>query len=498
MTLSRLSPNTWLLLITALALALRLHGLDTQSLWFDEILTVHLAQLSWYNGLIGLLGHGIQLTPLFHGVVKLWLMVGDSDWLLRFPAVFVGVLTIPVVFRFGKTYVNTQAGLLTALVFAVNPYQIWYAQELKLYVLLPLAAAGSMWMFAQLLRKDSLKFWVALILFNAVGYLAHYFMFLVTMVQFFYLLLTFKQTYKLLRKWSLAQIISILFLVPWWLFILYQQHIAIGVGWVPFPRWYEPIFTFLNFNFAFAELTSVVAIAGVIILLVGLIAGCYQTWQLGSTGYLLLLWLFLPFVLVLIVLSFSAVSLYVDRYFLVTSPILALVIVTGLLSLHPNWLKWIMVSVLLLITVWGTWNIYFDRVNFTKEDWRAVAQALDNESAPGDVIITCTDGQKVAYEYYNPHQNIAPEQVFFSGEVTDAVQRGQVAWVVDVHPAVSSHNLAKPDTPKFEKTELAETAAVWEANNRKEIITVPSITAYYYDLSDPTYLPDVVDWHCKN
>ena len=498
MTLSYMSPRNWLLLITALAFALRLYGLDTQSLWFDEILTVHLAQLPWYHGLIGLLGHGIQLTPLFHGVVKLWLTVGDSDWLLRFPAVLFGVLTVPVVFQIGKTYFNVQTGLLAALIFAINPYQIWYAQELKLYVLLPFAAAGSMWMFALLLHKSSPKFWIAFVLFNAVGYLAHYFMFLVATVQFIYLLFTLKQTYKLLRKWSLAQIVSILFLVPWWLFILFQQHIAIGVGWVPFPRWYEPIFTFLNFNFAFAELTSAMALLGALFMLAGLIAGCYRTWRLGSTGYLLLLWLFLPFVIVLFVLSFSAVSLYVDRYFLVASPVLTLVIAAGLLSLRPDWLKWIMVSGLLILMVWGTWQVFFDRTTFTKEDWRAIAQTLDIDSTPDYVVITCTDGQQVAYEYYNPHQNIAPEQVFFSGEVADAVEKGQAAWVVDVHPAVSSHNLAKPDTPKFEKTELADTAAVWEANNRRETRTVPSITAYYYDLSDATYLPDVVDWHCKN
>ena len=155
MTLSHISPKTWLLFITALAFALRLYGLDTQSLWFDEILMVFLAWLSWYDGLVRLLGHGIQLTPLFHWVVKLWLTVGDSDWLLRFPSLVFGVLTIPVVFQLGKTYFNTQTGLLTALVFAINPYQIWYAQELRLYVFLPFAAAGSMWMFAVLLRRDT-------------------------------------------------------------------------------------------------------------------------------------------------------------------------------------------------------------------------------------------------------------------------------------------------------------------------------------------------------
>ena len=75
----------WLLGIVALAFATRLYGLTIQSLWFDEIVTVFLARLSWADGLDGLLGQGIQLTPMFHWVTKLSFLVDDSDWFLPLP-----------------------------------------------------------------------------------------------------------------------------------------------------------------------------------------------------------------------------------------------------------------------------------------------------------------------------------------------------------------------------------------------------------------------------
>jgi uncharacterized membrane protein len=162
-----------ILLILLLAFALRLYDLDTQSLWFDEIVTVFLARLSWYDGLGGLLGQGIQLTPLFHWVIKLSLFVDDSDWLLRIPAAMVSVLAVAMIFKLGQRYFNNHVGLLAALTFAINPFQVWYGQELRLYALLPLTAMGSMLAFDQLLRTQGQRGIVPLTLFNLLGFAAH-------------------------------------------------------------------------------------------------------------------------------------------------------------------------------------------------------------------------------------------------------------------------------------------------------------------------------------
>jgi hypothetical protein len=91
-------------------MGLRLFHLAEQSFWFDEIVTVALARVSWHGGLVGLLGQGIQLTPLFHWVIKLWLAVGDSDWLVRVPSMAVGVITIPLIFKLGRFYFDDKGG----------------------------------------------------------------------------------------------------------------------------------------------------------------------------------------------------------------------------------------------------------------------------------------------------------------------------------------------------------------------------------------------------
>ncbi len=125
-----------MLIIILVGFALRLFQLDRQGLWFDDIITVRLAQLPLIAGLDGLLLQGIQLTPFFHWVTKVWLLIDSSAWVLRFPALCFSLLALPLLFKLGQTLIDTQTGLLAAAVFALNPFQIWYAQEVKVNRLL--------------------------------------------------------------------------------------------------------------------------------------------------------------------------------------------------------------------------------------------------------------------------------------------------------------------------------------------------------------------------
>jgi len=227
--------------LVGLGFLLRVFHLGNQSLWFDEIITVHLAQLPLLAGLDGLLGQGIQLTPFFHWVVKLWLFTGTSEWALRFPAVVFSVLAIPLMYRLGKLYFNVSVGLFAAAIIAVNPFQVWYAQEVRAYSLLTFSAIGVMTAFGLLLKKGTWRHLAALTLFNIIGINAHYFILLLTTVQFVFILAYFKKYFRLLRGWLLAQLLSIITLLPWFWYIFHRQHFATGIGWIPKPTIWDPL-----------------------------------------------------------------------------------------------------------------------------------------------------------------------------------------------------------------------------------------------------------------
>jgi uncharacterized membrane protein len=487
----------WMLPIIALAFATRLYRLDGQSLWFDEIVIVILARLPWYESLKAALGQGIQLTPVFHGIIKLWLAVGDADWLVRVPPVLFGILAIPLVFKLGQLYFNDKVGLLSAFIFAINPYQVWYGQELKLYTLLPFMAAGAMYGFSCMIQTQGRKGVGILTFFTFIGLPTHYFMVLVSTVQFLYLILTFRRNYRLLRIWVITQLIGIFPLVLWWLFIIYQQYMSVGIAWIPNPEWYTPGLTFWNFNLTYTGNLSFLVLLGLGVALIGLIIGLIRVWDRPKWGLLLTLWLFAPFVIV-ISLSQGRISFYVDRYFLIVTPVLTLLMVEGLLNIRPRSLRLGAIAVFVAITGLSLGNIYFERKDYSKEDWRTLAQTLDVQGKPGQTVITCTDGHWISFEYYNPHQKLDPDKVIFAAQVKELPPSVSEAWVIEMHEGLSPHYLAKSQPPVLDRNLLSREVAQWEAANLKQVITVPGISAYQYRRLQPDFLAEVVKWRCRD
>ena len=128
-------------IIITLGLVLRLHRIGAASLWSDEAFSAYwihepLGYL-WTDGLI------IETTPpLYYTLLKLWaVFAGDSDAALRLFSAAASTATIPLVFLLGAELATPAAGLVAALLFALAPMQIYYAQEARVYTMLPLAFA---------------------------------------------------------------------------------------------------------------------------------------------------------------------------------------------------------------------------------------------------------------------------------------------------------------------------------------------------------------------
>lgn len=122
-----------------LGLTLRLHQIGAASLWSDEAFSawwIHKPlRFLWTDGLV------IETTPpLYYMLLKAWAMLaGDGDATLRAFSALASTATIPVVFLLGTELATVPVGLLAALLFAVAPTQIYFAQEARVYALLPLA-----------------------------------------------------------------------------------------------------------------------------------------------------------------------------------------------------------------------------------------------------------------------------------------------------------------------------------------------------------------------
>ena len=96
-----------LILLTLLALLLRLFHLGNQNFWIDEIITLQ-------QGLAP--GHGLweQFLDDYHNplltVVATWLMhLGRSETLLRLPGALLGAFSIPLLYVIGRRLAGVRA-----------------------------------------------------------------------------------------------------------------------------------------------------------------------------------------------------------------------------------------------------------------------------------------------------------------------------------------------------------------------------------------------------
>jgi 4-amino-4-deoxy-L-arabinose transferase-like glycosyltransferase len=148
----------FLLFFILLGFALRIHNAQMYGFWTDEGLT---PLRSGYD-IPEILSNRITIQqgvtkdthpPLFflliHFSRKLF---GESDFAFRYPSLLAGVLLIPLLFQFGRRLHGRSLGIIAALLTAVNPLYIWYANEARMYTLLVLlttAATYALWSLVQ-------------------------------------------------------------------------------------------------------------------------------------------------------------------------------------------------------------------------------------------------------------------------------------------------------------------------------------------------------------
>lgn len=148
----------YLTLILLLAAVLRFYHLDSSSLWSDEGNTWALLARSFSQ--IAQDAAADIHPPGYYWLLKVWsLGVGTSAWAMRSFSAVAGILLVWVIYRLGRYFEEQgqvrQIALLAALLAALNPLQIYYSQEARMYLLLALESALLFWALYALLSTST-------------------------------------------------------------------------------------------------------------------------------------------------------------------------------------------------------------------------------------------------------------------------------------------------------------------------------------------------------
>jgi mannosyltransferase len=133
-----LAPAVPLLALLVIGAVLRLVGITRQSLWLDEAFSVFLAAHP-FRDILAFVASSDAHPPLYYLVLHVWMVFGPSVLALRLLSALASIAALLPMFLLGRRLANQRVALLATALLALSAFQVWYAQEVRMYALTTLA-----------------------------------------------------------------------------------------------------------------------------------------------------------------------------------------------------------------------------------------------------------------------------------------------------------------------------------------------------------------------
>ncbi|MFN8586469.1 MAG: glycosyltransferase family 39 protein [Candidatus Eisenbacteria bacterium] len=387
--------------VLVLAAVLRAWQLGARTLWTDEGSTWTAASLP----LQALLRRCVERDaspPLFYLLTSWCLRFGDGEAQLRLVSWAASLALVWLTYRLGRLGLSRRRAAFAALLTALSPYQVMYAQEARTYTLAAAALVAGLYFYARASAGNRLSHWVGLALATAFGAWTQSIALLGISAQAALAVGT-KSGRRHLLPWIAALAAGAALYLPWaWYARGVAEHLSSSHWYIPDPDARGvfkvlraallsplPLVTapegstlpgldrFLPRAAAWLFVTLPVAVA----LLNGLpeLAGRDGRGRLTRVAWAA--W-FVPVVAVFVI-SFQR-PLFLPRYFVFVTPAVSLLFVLGASALSPRPLRFVAGGWLALLAVLGLVRYQHD---YSKEPWRDVTADIRARAAAGRTAV---------------------------------------------------------------------------------------------------------------
>jgi len=444
-----------LLLAVAVGGFLRLYRIGDQGLWIDEAFSLWLARgrrasqplarqpladmVHWVSTVD-------QHPPLYYALLHGWMrIVGDAEGAVRALSALLGVLTIPVVYALGRRLADDRVGLAAALILALSPFHVRFAQETRMYTLLTLSVSLSLYAALCLFeRRDGMPLfpgsgvssesldgpggreeraprWLALlpwggyVIFSAVALWTHNaaVLFPLSLNLFVFGAALIERgrgpgrqrlwSPSWLRAWALAQATVLLLWLPWLPSFISQ---AVGVYrrfWLPAPTLGTvlSVVSVLLCDFLPLPLPAIVAVD---VALIGLallgLRYLRRSRQHGSLHGAFLWAVFLFPLIAEALVSLWRPVLHAPTLIWTSIPVILLVS-AGLGEMRQHFSsRWVFLLALVAVLVVNGAGLTGYVTGFTKEEWDDAAALVAERAEPDDLILFHATWGQIPFDYY--------------------------------------------------------------------------------------------------
>ena len=344
------------------------------------------------------------------------LLLGDSEFALRFPSLIFAVLCTALLYVWGRRMFGPLAGLLSALMGACSPLYLWYAQEARPYTsvtfwgLLTMVALGRA---LDLGYRRGARWWLTYIFSTGAMLYTHYLSFLLLPVHGVVIVLFAARSgqWKQIILTSALVLLVALPVLAYGLYAMPKQPMA-GYRFIPLSDLVRDLLDSMGPGpTAASRLPQWLLWTERFIFLSCVLALCIHVSQYrltvgeGQTLPKLLTYLTLPVIIMYLFSHFMPAYMNV-RHLIFISPAFYIILGAGLattLSLHRHsmWRGTAMLALALLLLGmgWGS-ERYFRDKKFEKDDHRAWGAYLRRHAQTGDCIVINPAQISQLYFYY--------------------------------------------------------------------------------------------------
>ena len=410
-----LSLRLWLGVVVAIATALRFFRLGTKSFWLDEATSVVLARVDRHIFGAALI-HRQANMALYYVLLRGWILLGSSEFVIRCLSVLAGVAAIPAIYLLGARLFGPRAGRLAALLLSVHAFHIRYSQEARAYSWFGLLAIMSSLFLLRSLEQPSRKNWGGYVLVSTLMVYTQVFggwMLLVQWISVY--LLRHKVRWK---EFLVSAAMICLLISPLAGCLLFASDRS-QLHWLTKPALHDLYEFSLDITGDGGPLLLLVYVA---LVLGGVGAAVSQLKSHSSEGvwkyWFLLIWLLLPVALVL------AISLrwpaFEPRFLIFCLPPLVLLAADALTRVRSKILFAAAVTIVLGLSLNGTYSYYRGRADAEHTDnWKDATRYILSQARAGDAVLFSYSEERLAFDEYQTQFHTTGSRIHEFPEQTD-------------------------------------------------------------------------------
>ncbi len=346
-----------------------------------------------------------DIHPLgYYTLLWMWMDVfGRSVLAARFFSVIINLISLTLVYLIALNLFNEKTAVTAAVLFSILPFQVHFAQEIRMYSLLSLWLLVATFSFLRG-RTGNWKWWILFGISSALAQYTHN----LAAIYLIPLALTpiIQKDIKTLKSVSLASIFAVILYLPWLIYLPAQFSKVNTSYWVERPG-AERVFTLLLFYLPHLPLPNKLLLPGLMISLTTVALATYQTMLARkkslpdlNRGVWLAYLAFMPSLLLWLISQF--VPIYVERALLPSHAIFSI------------WLAWaftntpiprsIQLFAFVLILSAAGMGIYqhVTYKDFPYGPYAEINESIQNRLQEGDVIIHANKNTRLPSAYFRP------------------------------------------------------------------------------------------------